>query len=286
MVRRVVAAGVDPLEALRLATLNPADYFGLRDRGAIAPGRRADLVITSDLRTLPVERVYAGGRLAARDGVPEPWRVPVAAELPPSMRVTLSREMFRIPARGGLARVIGVVENQIVTLSGETEPTVEEGLVVADPGRDLLKIAVLERHGGSGRVGLGLVQGMGLREGAMAGTVAHDHHNIIVAGVDDASMLTAARAVTDMGGGLAVAVGEAVRATLALPIGGLMSGRPIEEVRRTFDEVVAAARSLGSPLHDPFMAMSFLGLEVIPSLKLTDQGLVDVDAFRPVDLWV
>jgi adenine deaminase len=157
--------------------------------------------------------------------------------------------------------------------------------VVADPGRDLLKIAVLERHRGTGRVGLGLVRGLGLREGALAGTVAHDHHNLVVAGADDPSMVTAARAVAELGGGLAVGRGQEVVATLALPVGGLMSDRPVERVREELDRVVEAARALGSPLHDPFMALSFLGLEVIPSLKITDRGLVDVDAFELVDLF-
>lgn len=157
---------------------------------------------------------------------------------------------------------------------------------MADPSRDLLKIAVVERHTGSGRVGLGLVRGLGLARGAMAGTVAHDHHNLIVVGADDASMHAAARAVAEVDGGLAVVEGSEVLARLPLPVGGLMSDRPIEDVRSMLDEVVAAARTLGSSLHDPFMAMSFLGLEVIPHLKITDLGLIDVDRFEPVSLWV
>jgi len=157
--------------------------------------------------------------------------------------------------------------------------------VVADPDRDLLKIAVMERHRGSGRVGLGLVTGMGLKEGAIAGTVAHDHHNVVAIGVDDESILAAVRRVAEMGGGLAVARGGEAIATLTLPVGGLMSLAPIETIRDDLEEVVGAARALGSPLHDPFMAMAFLALEVIPSLKITDLGLVDVDQFKPVDLW-
>jgi adenine deaminase len=193
---------------------------------------------------------------------------------------------LEIPAREGRIRVIRAIPNQLVTLAEEVAPTVVGGRVVANPGRDLLKIVVLERHTGSGRVGLGLVAGVGLKAGAMAGTVAHDHHNLVAIGADDHSILTAARAVAEMRGGLAVARDGQVLATLPLPIGGLMSGEPIETVRKGLEEVVAAARALGSPLHDPFMAMSFLALEVIPSLKITDQGLVDVDRFRLVDLWV
>jgi adenine deaminase len=287
MLRTLVREGIPPVEAIRMATLNPAEHFRLDDRGAVSPGRRADLAVVRDLGDLVVEEVYAGGALVARDGAPLPWALPPApSPPPPSMRVDWERVSLEIPAREGKVRVIRAVPNQLVTLREEVFPTVEGGRVVADPGRDLLKITVLERHTGSGRVGLGLVAGVGLKAGAMAGTVAHDHHNLVALGVDDASILAAARAVAGLGGGLAVARGSQVLATLALPVGGLMSREPIETVRRGLEEVVAAARALGSPLHDPFMAMSFLALEVIPSLKITDQGLVDVDRFQLVDLWV
>lgn len=289
MVRRVVEAGVDPVEAIRLATLNPAEYFGLRDRGAIAPGRRADLVVTSSLEALPVEEVYHGGRLVAREGGLEPGLLPAEPEAPPapSMHVDARSLDFRIPAREGQqVRVIGVVPDQLVTRQERVDPTVVEGEVVADPESDLLKIAVVERHGQGGGHAVGLVRGLGFSHGAVAGTVAHDHHNLIVAGADDASMKAAAARVAELEGGLAVARDGAVVAQLPLPVGGLMSRAGIQEVRDTFEEVVAAARGLGSPLWDPFMALSFLGLEVIPDLKITDQGLVDVTAFQPVDLWV
>jgi adenine deaminase len=287
MLRTLVREGIPPVEAIRMATLNPAEHFRLDDRGAVAPGRRADLVVVRDLGDLVVEEVYAAGALVARDGVALPWPLPPApSPPPPSMRMDWERVSLEIPAREGKVRVIRAVPNQLVTLEEEVTPTLEGGRVVADPDRDILKIAVLERHTGSGRVGLGLVAGMGLKAGAMAGTVAHDHHNLMALGADDESILAAARAVAAMGGGLAVARGAQVLATLPLPVGGLMSAEPIETVRRGLEEVVAAARSLGSPLHDPFMAMSFLALEVIPSLKITDQGLVDVDRFQLVDLWV
>ncbi|MFP3948409.1 MAG: adenine deaminase [Longimicrobiales bacterium] len=316
MVRTVVARGLDPVEAVRLATLNPAEYFGLRERGAVAPGRRADLLVVEELDAMEVSRVWVGGEEVARrgrvlgcdgettgqDGLGGRWNLPTAPEPPaPSMRVRWDSVDFGISARdgpfaedplqeeegrGGRVRVIEVVPNQLVTGSGQVEPTVRDGAVVADPERDLLKIAVLERHTGSGRVGLGLVRGVGLREGALAGTVAHDHHNLITVGADDDSMTAACRAVAEVGGGLAVARGGEILARVELPVGGLMSRKPVEEVRRRLDELTAAARSLGSSLHDPFMAMSFLGLEVIPSLKITDRGLVDVDAFEGVGLWV
>ena len=286
MLRTLIAEGVDPIEAIGLATLNPAEYFGLHDRGAIAPGRRADLVIVSSLFDLQARSVFCGGKLVAEDGRAL-WS-PAASPSPPTPAMAVRDDTldFSIPRQAGRARVIRAIPDQIVTGSEVVAPSTEGDEVVTDIDRDLLKIAVVERHSGSGRVGLGLVTGIGLQRGAIAGTVAHDHHNIIVIGVDDGSMRRAVRAVVDLGGGLAVTEGDRVLAALALPVGGLMSEASIEEIRASLDEVVESARALGSPLHDPFMAMSFLGLEVIPTLKITDLGLVDVEAFEPVDLWV
>jgi adenine deaminase len=287
MLRRIIESGVPPVEAIRMATLNAAEYFGLSDRGAVAPGRMADLLIVDDLETLTIREVWCGGVPVARDGRPLLWELPEAPPPPfPSSVPPVAEEQLRIEAQPGEARVIEVVPDQIITRERRVTPTVRGSDVVADPGRDLLKIAVVERHRGSGRIAVGLVLGMGLERGAMAGTVAHDHHNVIAVGVDDRSLVTVIRAVAASGGGLAVADGESVLAALSLPVGGLMSTAPIEEVRADLDRVVRAAHSLGSKLDDPFMAMSFLGLEVIPSLKITDRGLVDVDAFRIVDLWV
>ena len=287
MLRILIREGMPPVEALRMATLNPAEHFRLDDRGAVAPGRRADLLVVRDLEALTVDEVYSGGVLVARGGEPLAWQLPPPpSPPPPSMKVDWGRVSLEIPAREGRVRVMEAIPDQLVTGAREVTPTVRGGRVVADPGRDLLKMAVLERHTGSGRVGLGLVTGVGLKAGALAGTVAHDHHNLVAIGADDESILAAARAVAGMGGGLAVARGAHVMATLPLPIGGLMSGEPIESIREGLEVVVAAARELGSPLHDPFMAMSFLALEVIPSLKITDRGLVDVDRFQLVDLWV
>jgi adenine deaminase len=163
---------------------------------------------------------------------------------------------------------------------------VVDGYAVADPERDILKMAVIERHRATGNIGKGFIHGIGLRQGAIAGTVAHDHHNLVVIGADDASMMAAARAVEQIGGGLVAVDGSTVLARLPLPVAGLMSDRPIGEVREAMDGLLDATRQLGSDLHDPFMAMSFMALEVIPSLKLTDVGLVDVDRFEVVDLFV
>jgi adenine deaminase len=174
----------------------------------------------------------------------------------------------------------------VITESLVMEPLVADGWAVADPGRDLLKIAVVERHRSSGRMGPGFVKGIGLNRGAIASTVVHDHHNLIVIGVDDRSMESAARAVAGEGGGQAAALGDRVMALLPLPIAGLMSDEPIERVCDRMNSLIAAAQALGSPLQDPFATMGFLGLEVVPSLKLTDLGLVDVDARELVPLFL
>lgn len=287
LIRLAVGAGVPPVRAIRMATLNTAEHFRLRDRGAIAPGRRADLAVVGDPAIMAVEAVYVGGRLVAREGelLVDPGRSDRAA-LGNSIHIDWAGVDLRVPAAGTSMRVIGAVPDQLVTRHEVVEPSVDAGAVVADPARDLLKMAVIERHGRGGGVGIGFVTGIGLARGAIASTVAHDHHNLVVIGADDRSMLTAARAVADAEGGQAAAIGDRVTALLPLPIAGLMSDRPIAEVRDAMNGLIGAAHELGSSLHDPFMAMSFLALEVIPSLKLTDRGLVDVDRFAAVPLFV
>lgn len=203
-----------------------------------------------------------------------------------TVNVRWDRVDLGIPAAGERVRVIGAVPNQLVTQHLVEEARVEDGLAVADPERDILKMAVIERHLATGNVGLGFVKGIGLKRGAIAGTVAHDHHNLVVIGADDRSMMTAAHAVAEKLGGQAVADGDQLLARLSLPIAGLMSHQPIEYVRDEMESLIAAAHGLGSKLHDPFMAMAFLALEVIPSLKMTDVGLVDVDRFEVVPLFV
>ncbi len=285
LVRRTIAAGIDPVVAIRMATLNVADRFRIPDRGMVAPGRIADLAIFRDLEAPRAERVYAAGRLVARDGTMLAPRAPAAAAFTDTVRIDWAKVSLAIPARGRRVRAIGAIPDQLITEHLTVDARVEGGCALADPARDLLKMAVIERHFRSGRVGLGFVKGVGLRGGAIAGTVAHDHHNLVVIGADDRSMLAAARAVAGAGGGLAAASGDDVVALLPLPIAGLMSDRPYEEVGERLKACIAAAGKLGSKLKDPFMAMSFLALEVIPALKLTDKGLVDVEKFAPVPLF-
>jgi adenine deaminase len=285
-IRSAIALGMDPVSAIRLATWNPAQYFRLHQRGAVTPGRRADLVVFDDLRAPQPRLVFRNGALMAKDGHMAVPPRPPSRTLRSTMNVAWDGVSLRIQAEGRRARVIGILPDRLVTESLVDEPVIRDGEALADPARDLLKVAVIERHMASGAVGRGFVRGVGLREGALASSVAHDHHNLIVVGADDVSMMTAVRRVGALHGGMVVARGDRILAEVPLPIGGLMSAEPVLTVCGQLEAAVAAAHGLGSSLHDPFMAMSFLALEVIPRLKLTDKGLVDVDRVAIVPLWV
>ncbi len=287
IIRSAVSQGIDPICAIRAATINPAEYFRLYDRGAIVPGRRADLVVFSDLKDIQLEQVFRGGRLAAEHGHMLFWeRSMKHTKTRGTINVRLEKLDFSIPVTGSKMRVIGIRKDDLITDSLVEEPCVQSGLAVADAERGLTKLAVIERHLGSGRVGLGFVKGLGLKKGAIAGTVAHDSHNLIVAGMDDTSMYTAVKAITTMQGGMVVTENDSILEQLPLPIAGLMSDQPIEVVADQHRRLNQAAENLGSDLHDPFMAMSFMALPVIPSLKLTDMGLVDVDRFELTNLFL
>lgn len=286
MVRTAIAEGLDPMMAIRMGSINTANYFRLHDLGAIVPGRRADMIVFSDLRNLQPEIVFSDGVQVGENG----RALAEAVSLPPlavsaSMNVRPGALDFTIPANGTKVHVIGGLDDQVVTEHFIDDARIVDGQAVADPDRDLLKIAVIERHTGSGRIGKGFIRGYGLKRGAIAGTVAHDHHNLVVIGADDASMEAAARAVIEMGGGLSAANGDQVLGTLPLPVGGLMTEIPLTEVRQAYDALIDAARQMGSEMTDPFMGMSFMALEVIPKLKLTDVGLVDVEKFEIIDLF-
>ena len=287
LVREAIRSGVEPVTAIRMATLNTAEWFRIYNRGGIRPGNRADLIVLDDLSEFAVRLVVRGGQVVAEDGVMLPFDLPERPSyLRGSMNINWHSVDFRIPAEGRRARVIGVIPDQLITEERILEIPSASDVAMSDPEQDIVKVAVIERHMASGRMGKGFVQGLGIGRGAIASTIAHDHHNLIVAGTDNVSLTAAAAAVADMGGGLAVADGIRILAKLPLPVAGLMSNKPITEVRRQLDGVIQAARNLGSELHDPLMALSFLALEVMPHLKLTDQGLVDVDQFKVVPLWV
>jgi adenine deaminase len=280
MVRDAVAAGIPPEDALAMATLNPATWHGLDHLGAIAPGYQADLLLLPDLESFVPETVLKRGR-----EVGEIERVAVPEWVKHTVRIRhVAARDFTISWDGGDARVIGVIPDQILTEGLVEEPAVVDGHVVADPERDLAKIAVVERHLGTGRHAVGLVRGFGLRSGALASTFSHDAHNIVVVGMDDQDMARAIARLAEIGGGVVVVEDRGVRAELPLPIAGIISDAPLERVVEASRGCIEAATKLGCTLPSPFQTMAFLALSVIPSLKLTDHGLVDVDRFELVPL--
>jgi adenine deaminase len=263
-----------------MATLNPATWHGLDHLGAVAPGYQADLLVLPDLERFVPDVVLKAGRPVA--DIPSPV-VPEWVKRSVRLAPVASND-FHVPWAGGKAHVIGLVPGQIVTESLFEEPTVVDGFAVPDPERDLAKLAVVERHHGTGRVGLGFVRGFGLKAGAFASSVAHDAHNIAVVGVDDGDIARAVQRLGELGGGLVVVESRGVRAELPLPVAGLLSTAPAAEVVAQSHACVQALADLGCTVEAPFQALAFLALSVIPSLKLTDQGLVDVDTFRLVPL--
>jgi adenine deaminase len=280
VVRSAVELGISPEDALMMATLNPALWHGLREFGALAPGYVADLLLLPDLESFEPDVVLKRG--APVEEYPSP-AVPEWVRNTVRVAPTASND-FAIPWEGGAARVIGLIEGQIVTDDLREEPKVEDGFAVADPERDVLKIAVVERHLGTGRIGLGFVKGFGLKRGAIATSLAHDAHNIVVVGVDDGDMARAVGRLSETGGGLVVIADRGVQAELPLPVAGILSDAPFEEVVELSDACLAAVRGLGCDFPAPFQTLSFLALSVIPKLKITDRGLIDVDAFEVVGL--
>jgi adenine deaminase len=291
ILKRAVALGLDPVIALQMVTINPAERFDLKMRGAIAPGYLADLTVLDDLIYFTPYQVYKRGKLVAENGqsimfTSSPRTVEkTAAEATNTIHINWQNVDFSIPAQKGLIRVITCIENQIVTGMREIEPTIIDGYTVADPARDLLKISVIERHRASGSMTNGFVRGFGIKQGAIASTVAHDSHNLIIIGTDDEVMLAAAHLVADNGGGIAL-IHNDKSIVLPLPVAGLMSTASADEVTARLSDMKRLAKQMGVRGANPFMLLSFLALPVIPSFKITDQGLIDVDSFQTVPLYV
>jgi adenine deaminase len=292
MVRRAVAFGIPPTQAVRMASWNAARYFRLDRVGAIAPGYLASLVVLDDFERCRVSRVYHAGTEVAADG--RCTVDPGGPRRTPILRSTINVHWlepahFAVPAEGNRSprvHVIEVEEGQLQTRRSVEVLPVHDGRVLPDPARDVAKVAVIERHQASGNVGLGFVRGFGLSAGAIASTVAHDSHNLVVVGTRDEDMFAAAVHLVKIRGGLCVVSNGDVLADVALPIAGLMSPLPAAELRTALQELHAAARRLDCRLRRPFMAMSFLSLSVIGALRVTDQGLIDVDAFERISLFV
>lgn len=286
MVKTAISMGLDPIIVLQIASLNAAQYFGLSDLGAIAPGYRADIAVLDGLEHPHVVRVIKDGIVVAEDGdLIAPLKAPVPVRHKTMHIGSIGSGSFAIRAEKGPARVIGIVANQIITKSLRLTPKILDGRVVSDLDRDILKMAIVERHLATGNVGLGLVQGFGLASGALATSVAHDSHNIVVVGASDEEMLAAVLAVKQMGGGLVAVEKGGVLASLPLPVAGLLSEGYMRDVAEGISECIDAAHALGCRLADPFMTLSFLCLPVIPELKLTDKGLVDVGEFQLVGMF-
>jgi adenine deaminase len=303
VVRKAISRGLDPVRAVQMATLNTAEYFRRYDRGGIAPGYLADLISITDLPKLEIDLVFYKGKLVARGGKPL-FSVPhTTSELTDTVHIKpVTMESLLLRSAGALSRsserseeaakgkrgnftadsypVIEIVPEQIVTRKSMERVKVEDGAIVPDVEKDILKLVVVERHKASGNVGRGLIKGFGLKQGALASSVAHDSHNIVVVGTNDVDILKAIEEIVKLEGGLVVCAGEEILASLPLPVAGLLSPEPLEAVVAQFQKVEGAAASLGNLPPAPFAILSFLALPVIPELRLTDLGLVDVTQFK------
>ncbi|EFM12558.1 adenine deaminase [Paenibacillus curdlanolyticus YK9] len=285
-VRLAIRFGLDPITAIQMATINAAECFGLRDRGAVAPGYIADFIIVDDLKSLSIRQVYKRGRCVYADGELQELALPAVeasdthAVAPVQIRdrlKSITAADLRLAPASSTCNIIGIIPNSLVTSHIKAPVQLDEaGCFIASAAEDLMKLAVIERHHGTGNIGLGIVQGFGFAKGAIVSTVAHDSHNIICAGVSDADMVAAIAHVTATNGGLAVVADGEVLASLSLPVGGLMSSSSYQHVYSQMKELNRALRAIEAPEHfNPFLTLSFLALPVIPQLKLTDKGLFD-----------
>jgi adenine deaminase len=288
VVRKAVRLGLSPVIAVQMATINPGQHFCLKRKGAVLPGYDADMIVIDDFDAFSVNMVFKNGVLVAENGKVLA-RISVPRHAPPMKTVKIkpmTMEHFRLRAKTDKARVIEIVPDRIETRQSVMSISSRNGYVVSDTEHDVLKLLVIERHRATGNVGFGLVKGFGLKSGAIASTVAHDSHNIIVVGTNDEDMFAAVSAIKKLQGGMVAVKRGKVMAALPLPLAGLISDRPAGVVAAQMKDVRRAARQLGAALDEPFSALSFLALPVVPELKLTNKGLVDVKQFTFVELFV
>ncbi len=284
VVRQAIRKGLEPVRAIQMATINTAEYFRLDGLGAVAPGYLANLIVIGELSSLPIDMVFYRGRLVAREGEPLfSLRQPGGKGLANTVNIKpFSLEALELSASEQTEPVIEIVPGQIITRKRTERVKIKDGVIMPDADRDILKLIVVERHRATGNIGLGLVSGFGLKEGALASSIAHDSHNIIAVGTNDEDVFTAIKEIERLNGGLVIVVNSQVLASLALPIAGLLSDKPLEAVVNKLEKLEQLAKSLGTKLASPFSTLSFLALPVIPELRLTDLGLVDVNEFKLV----
>ena len=287
-IRKAIKLGIAPITAIQMGTINTARHYRLRNHGAIAPRFWADFIVLDDLKEFVVRRVYKKGKLVAEDGQYCGPEVTAAKQPRNTMNIRFGGVAdIAISAHGAKTiKVIEIVPEQIVTNAISVAPKVENGQIVSDTSRDILKLVVVERHNATGNVGVGFVRGFELKRGALGSTVAHDAHNVVVVGASDSEIVAAITALQRMGGGQVAVENGKELAALSLPIAGLISDRPLAEVVESIRALNGAAAELGSSLPAPFMSLSFLSLSPIPALKLTDQGLVDAVKMKLTDLIV
>ena len=292
--RRAVEEGLDPIDAVRMVTIKPAEYFGLKKLGGLSPGKSADMVIVDDLKEFRAEAVFIDGKLVAEDGrylgaeakAKKPFALPKSVNIGGLRLEDLRIEHPNKKSGGTIVRVIGLIENQIITEEIHQELSIVNGEVKADPTRDILKICVVERHKRTGRVGKGFVRGFGLKSGAVASTFAHDSHNIIAVGVDDREIYRAIWRLREIDGGFVIVNDGLILEELPLPVAGLMTTLSASEIAEELSMLEEAAVKLGCKIKNPFTALSFLSLPVIPKLKITDLGLIDAEKLKIVNLFV
>jgi adenine deaminase len=290
MVKKAMQWGIDPILAIQMATLNAAEYFRLDDLGAIAPGYRADIVTFDSLTRFRIKKVFKDGVLVAEDGTilsHSMGNLSLFSTIRKrGLRIkTIKKNDLLLQSDQPFAKIIQLIPNQIVTKKVVKKISLKDGVAYPNIKEDILKIIVVERHRATGNIGIGFVQGFGLKKGAIGSTVAHDSHNLVIVGTNDRDILKTVEIIQAMGGGLAAVSDKKVIASLPLPIAGLMAEGSVREVKDQLDILHHVTKTLGCKLDDPFMALSFLSLPVIPELKITDKGLIDVNQFKIVPVF-